>query len=81
MNMIGPVGARDILEHYEGRRMVAWSKIFVLQQRIERGLWIPGQGAPIEINTTTGDLVDGQHRLIAIAMAGKIVAVEMRERR
>lgn len=81
MNMIGPIGARDILTEYIPDRVPDWRKVFELSHRIERGLWVPGQGTPIEINTATGQLVNGQHRLIAIAMSGTIVAVEMKERR
>lgn len=66
VELISSETARQWLEMYKGpNRRISESKVFQFQSDMESGLWV-FEGAPIRISNT-GKLLDGQHRLTALA--------------
>lgn len=73
MTPIDPTTAQTLLTEYTADRIPDWTNVFHLAGTIRAGQWEPGRGNPIEVDPTTQRLINGQHRLIAIVLAGRTV--------
>lgn len=73
IELITPTKAREMLEHNTGNRRVRAAWVRNLAGMISSGEWkITHQGVAFD---TTGRLVDGQHRLMAIVEADKAAKI------
>lgn len=70
-----PAMAAEFLRHNSGNRALRSSKVREIRDRIQRGQW-QNTGAPVTFGKD-GTLLDGQHRLAAIAAAGRTVEISI----
>jgi hypothetical protein len=68
---ISPDQAVDMLARNEENRVIRKERVRTLARAIERGEWVPN-GETVKVSTT-GQLLDGQHRLAACVEAGTAI--------
>lgn len=72
--LITPQKAKQILDYNVQNRTASYNRVYRLSTDIRNGLWMEDTGDFIKISVT-GELIDGQHRLMAIVRAN--VAVKL----
>jgi hypothetical protein len=74
--IINPDRALKLLETQQQNRLPNKHHVAFLAEQMAQGLWMSNTGDTIKLNTK-GNLVDGQHRLLAIVKAGMQIEVSI----
>lgn len=76
---ISPDEAKKILSNMKKNRPVSKDTINRYANDMQNGLWISRTGETIKLNTL-GELIDGQHRLLAVIKSGKKICFTFAEK-